>query len=309
MWEKKGLIFTPDISREWSRSHAQVPTVDILSEKIWRIYYASRDSDNRSHISYFNVEAHNPSNILYAHKEPILNLGKLGTFDDSGLMPSSIVSIGNLKYLYYTGWNIRKSVPYHNSIGLAVSYDGGETFSRSFDGPVLSVNAQEPYFVGTSCVLYENGLWRNWYAVCTSWKVIEGKVEPFYHIKYAESHDGINWLRNAHVAIDYKNEHEAGIARASVLKDEFYKMWFCYRQEQDYRIDRLKSYRIGFAYSDDGIVWQRNDNLSGIDVSDEGWDSEMIAYPSVISVENKKYMFYNGNGFGASGIGYAVWGH
>ncbi|MEK9774405.1 MAG: hypothetical protein VW298_02205 [Candidatus Woesearchaeota archaeon] len=306
MWEKKGLIFSPNTNNYWSKSHSQVPTVDVLSEKIWRIYYSSRDSENRSHISYFDVEAHNPSNILYLKKEPILNLGKLGSFDDSGLMPSSIVSIGNLRYLYYTGWSVRKTIPYHNAIGIAVSYDNGETYSRLFDGPVLSTNAQEPYFVGTSFVLKENELWRNWYSVCTGWEEIQGKAEPYYHIKYAESQDGVNWLRNGQVAIDYQKD-EAGIVRATVIKDELYKMWFCYRHSYNYRTDWSKSYRIGFAYSRDGVCWQRNDNLSGINISDSGWDSEMIAYPDVIFIDNKKYMFYNGNGFGRSGIGYAIW--
>jgi hypothetical protein len=32
----------------------------------------------------------------------------------------------------------------------------------------------------------------------------------------------------------------------------------------------------------------------------------MMAYPFVIDINHRKYMFYNGNGFGKSGIGYAV---
>ena len=43
----------------------------------------------------------------------------------------------------------------------------------------------------------------------------------------------------------------------------------------------------------------------GIDVSSEGWDSEMIEYPHVFEHQGAKYMFYNGNKFGQSGFGYA----
>jgi len=33
----------------------------------------------------------------------------------------------------------------------------------------------------------------------------------------------------------------------------------------------------------------------------------MCCYPCVVTHENKLYMFYNGNGFGQTGIGYATW--
>jgi hypothetical protein len=68
-------------------------------------------------------------------------------------------------------------------------------------------------------------------------------------------------------------------------------------------IDKL--YRIGYAESIDGINWIRKDNEIDIDVSQEGWDSEMICYPSVISVKEKTYLFYNGNNNGETGFGYA----
>jgi hypothetical protein len=197
-----GLVFTPDTTHTWSQTHAQVPTVDVLSSEVWRVYYCSRDVDNQSRISYFDVESGNPNKVLYRHNTPILELGRLGTFDDAGMMPSSIVTVNECKYLYYTGWNVRKSVPYHNAIGLAISQDGGQTYERAGEGPVVSLTLHEPYFIGTATVMYEDGLWRNWYAACTGWESIDGKPEPRYHLKYAESHDGIEWRRSGYVAID-----------------------------------------------------------------------------------------------------------
>ena len=38
--------------------------------------------------------------------------GKMGEFDDSGVMPSSVVRINTNKiYLYYIGWNLGVTVP------------------------------------------------------------------------------------------------------------------------------------------------------------------------------------------------------
>lgn len=305
-WEKLGVIFTPDTELPWSQTHAQVPTVDVLSDTVWRIYYCARDAGNQSRISYFDIEAGNPHKILYRHDRPILELGKLGTFDDAGMMPSSIVTVGGLKYLYYTGWNVRKSVPYQNTIGLAISRDDGQSFQRAGEGPVLGLSLHEPYFIGTSTVIHEDGLWRNWYAACTGWEVIDGKPEPRYHLKYAESRDGIEWKRNGDIAIDYRDADEGGLVRAAVLREkDRYCMWYSRRNAMGYRSDRQHSYRIGYAESADGLRWTRMDDAAGIDVSDSGWDAGMIAYPSVARTADADFLFYNGNGFGQSGIGVA----
>jgi hypothetical protein len=305
-WEKLGLIFMPDIQHAWSQTHAQVPTVDVLSDKVWRIYYSARDAVNQSRISYFDVEAGNPKHVLYRHDVPILQLGKLGTFDDAGMMPSSIVTLEGIKYLYYTGWNVRKSVPYQNTIGLAVSHDGGETFERAGEGPVLGLSLNEPYFIGTASVIHENGLWRNWYASCTGWEIIDCKPEPRYHLKYAESDDGIEWRRDGNVAIDFQDANEGGLVRAAVVKEcGRFMMWYSRRDALGYRSNLNHSYRIGYAESSDGIRWKRLDEQAGIDVSNVGWDADMIAYPSVVQNQNRFFLFYNGNGFGKSGIGVA----
>ena len=74
-------------------------------------------------------------------------------------------------------------------------------------------------------------------------------------------------------------------------------MWYCHRG---------LTYRIGYAESRDGIHWNRLDHLSGIDVSQDGWDSEMIEYPFVFDHKGKRYMLYAGNGFGKTGFGIAV---
>ena len=107
---------------------------------------------------------------------------------------------------------------------------------------------------------------------------------------------------------DYDSDEEAGIVKASVVKDDGrYGMWFSYRAARGYRHDRSRGYRIGYAESADGVHWTRRDDQAGIDLSDEGWDSRMQAYPHVIDHRGARCMFYNGNGFGRSGFGYARW--
>ena len=306
-WEKKGLIYNVDGALPWAQSHAQIPTVDIIDERTLRIYYSSRDAGNLSRTGYIDVESSRPNEVTHVGKSPILELGTPGSFDDCGIMPSWVVTHNGLKYLYYIGWNVRNTVPYHNSIGLAVSDDNGDTFRKLYDGPIMDRTASEPFFCATSCIHVENGIWRNWYLSCTEWVTVQGKLEPRYNLKYAESSDGINWTRDGTVAIDYANDEEGGIVRASVIKQSHgYLMWYSYRSHHDYRSNSQLSYRIGFAHSLDGIKWTRQDQSVGIDVSRDGWDSFMVAYPHVVNIGGQLHMFYNGNGFGKTGLGYAT---
>jgi hypothetical protein len=46
--------------------------------------------------------------------------------------------------------------------------------------------------------------------------------------------------------------------------------------------------------------------LAGIDIAEEGWDSEMVACPFVYWQQAEFYMVYNGNALGRSGFGYAL---
>lgn len=306
MIAKQGLIFQVKGEHPWNRTHAQVPSPDLLPNHHIRIYYSTRDERNRSLTSFVEVDAADPSRILYVHDRPILELGELGGFDDAGVMPSCIVNYEDKKYLYYSGWNTSTTVRYRNCIGLAVSEDGGTSFRRAFRGPILDRTKDEPHLVVTPHVIIEDGLWRMWYCGCTEWTMVNGVPEPHYLIKYAESEDGVVWRRDNRVIIPYAHEAEA-IGRPMVVhEDGVYKMWYSYRHVDDYRSDSRKSYRIGYAESRDNAIWERKDDQVGLELSEEGWDSEMMAYAYVLDYSGTRYMFYNGNGFGRSGFGYAT---
>jgi hypothetical protein len=305
-WIKKGLIFKPDNYYSWMVSHASIPIADKIDDHRLRIYFGTRDAQGRSLPAYIEVDAGNPNDVLYVHPSPLLSLGKLGTFDDNGIMPSWIVNAHNKKYLYYIGWNPQVTVAYRLSIGLAISEDGGKTFEKYSEGPICDRSIDEPYFNTAPCVHFDGSKWRMWYVSCTQWEIINGRPEPFYHIKYAESLDGIQWQKSGQVSVDYDAFTEA-IGRPSVfMLGGRYRMLYSYRQVTDYRTNPNRSYRIGYADSHDGITWVRRDQEVGISRSVSGWDSEMMEYCHVYEHNAKNYVLYNGNGFGRSGFGYAI---
>jgi predicted GH43/DUF377 family glycosyl hydrolase len=305
-WIKKGLIFRAAGQYDWMAHHTSVPFPDKISDDVLRIYFGPRDAQNRTRVAFVDVDADNPSKVLHVHDRPVLDLGKRGAFDDSGAMPTCIVNHGARKYLYYVGWNQGVSVPYRTAIGLAVSTDGGQTFERVFDGPVVDRSSLDPYFCLTGHVIVDNGTWKLWYASTTGFVEVHGHPEPQYQIKYAESTDGRNWIRSNITCIEYKTPGEAN-GRPCVIKEKGrYRMWYCYRGTVDYRTDVAHSYRLGYAESADGLRWERLDHLIGIEPSADGWDSMMVAYPSVYEHRGRKYMLYAGNGFSETGFGYAV---
>ena len=143
-WAKKGKVFTVSGEYGWMNSHAQIPTVLVLKDKL-RVYFSTRTIPTESKTTFLDLDIKNPGKVLYVHDQPILNNGKPGTFDEDGIMPAGVIKKGNKVYLYYSGWSKRCEVPYCNLTGLAVSIDDGCTFKRLGDGPVLSTNIYEPY--------------------------------------------------------------------------------------------------------------------------------------------------------------------
>jgi hypothetical protein len=119
-WIRKGLIYQPRRVSGLGGSHAQVPTVLLRGDRL-RIYYADRDDDAKSYTTYIDVSRGDPTRVLYEHRQPILPRGALGTFDDDGMMPSCLIRHDSSLWLYYSGWNRGVTVPYRNSVGIAVS--------------------------------------------------------------------------------------------------------------------------------------------------------------------------------------------
>jgi hypothetical protein len=296
-WRKEGLIFAPPRGLGWMASHAALPSGLWMGDR-YRVYFSGRDEAGRGHIGHFEMDPAAPRETRALSREAVLGPGPLGAFDDSGATSSCSIRHGGRIYHYYTGWSLGGTVPFHLAIGLAVSDDEGLSFRRVSPAPILGRTETDPYLTASPCVLVEDGVWRMWYVSGTGWTREEGRPKHYYHVRYAESSDGILWTSRGVVCIDYLHAGEHAIARPWVLRDGGrYRMWYSYRGP---------AYRIGYAESPDGLTWQRKDAEAGIDVSAEGWDSEMIEYPCVFEGGGRLFMLYNGNGYGRTGIGLAT---
>jgi hypothetical protein len=188
-------------------------------------------------------------------------------------------------------------VPFSFFIGLALSTDGGETFARVSEAPILGRNRYDPFLTAAPWVLKEDGVLRMWYTSGTEWRIGEGNESPvhYYSIKHATSPDGMTWTTSERLCLPYI-EDEHALARPVVYRTpNGYQMLYSARRLGE-------TYRIYRATSADGILWSR-ESAPILDVSPAGWDSQMVCYASLLQGAENTFLLYNGNLYGKDGFG------
>ncbi|AIQ71705.1 hypothetical protein [Paenibacillus graminis] len=300
---KDGLIFDP---QEYGLNFAKSPQA-VVYDTYLRVYFSFCKIDERqkyiSEVAFIDIDK-TFSKILNLSTSVLAN-GELGCFDEHGVFPFSPFKYEGKIYGYTSGWSRRVSVSTDTGIGLTISNDGGKTFKRVGNGPVLTSSLEEPFLVIDGFVRYFNGLFHMWYIYGTQWIQFPGQNEPdrVYKIGHAVSNNGLDWEREGRQIISEKIQLECQALPSVVFFKNRYHMFFCYRYATDFRKNREKSYRIGYAYSDDLVNWTRADEIAGIRLPETGWDSGMQCYPNVFEMGGTLYMLYNGNDFGKTGFG------
>jgi hypothetical protein len=295
-WRKLGLVYAPTGAERSTVSHAANPVPVHLGGDLHRIFISTRDSENRSSINFVDVEICERPRLVDIGSTPLLEPARPGRFDDSGISLGCIVPADDNWHLYYLGWNLGVAAPWRNSIGMAIGDPGTPFFSRFSEGPLMDRTTYDPYSLSYPCVVREGGRWHMWYGCALEFS--DRIPEMRFAIKYASSEDGIAWNRDGRVALALTGD-DVAMARPWVVKDrDVFNIWFSRRDGSG------RDFRIGHAISRDGVSWERRE--PGIDVSNAGWDSEMICYPCVFDHGGRRYMLYNGNGYGRTGFGLAV---
>ena len=297
-WIKQGLIASPkQFKLKWWDSYGMDPCTLKLRGDLYRVFFCGRNKKNISMIGYFDYDL-KKHKIKKISKEPVLKPGELGAFDDNGVTASCLIKVKKLVYLYYIGWKPKSTTRYSLMTGLAISKNDGRSFKRYSRSPILKLTNKEPFAILTApyVMRIKKNKWFMWYVSCNEWV---NKDYPKYDIKLAVSRDGKNWSQDGSTSIKLR-KNERAVARPSVLyESRKYKMWFCYEK-------KVGKYKIGYAESNNGKDWKRNDKKANIYPGKKELDNKMIAYPHVIKHNNIKYMFYNGNDYGKEGVFLAI---
>jgi hypothetical protein len=295
MWSSQHInLDFKSLNSWWKKSHAYVPVSMLLEDRI-RVFVSFWDLTKQGRLGYIDVRVDNPYNVIGISKDPILDLGIPGTFDEHGVTPLSIVKSGDKHYLYYAGWQRHPITRYHLFTGLAISHDGGRSFARFSKTPIID-RSGDCYQVRTGgFVMNDEGLFRCWFAEQIDGH--QGKYNtPSYNWSYMESENGLVWPSKGKV-IKYVKDDIFGYGRSAVIKhNNHYKAWVSVR--------RLDGYKIGYCRSKDGVNWSEFDfEKRGVPPNKNcEFSNKETAFPSLIFYKDKVYMFYNGNNFGEKGL-------
>ncbi len=300
-WVKQGVVYDKPVGEFTFASHA---CVHHLQGDEFILAFTRRDRLQHSNIFLTRAKVADGKVELLLEPKLALTPGKPGTFDCDGAASMCMVEIDSQIYLYYGSWqNLPTKGMWIAESGRAIVNPNAMTIEREFDGPIFGRCIDEPLWGTGPCLMRENGVWHVWYVSLDRWeRQADGSFKHFYNIKHRFSDDAVQWRRGRTVSIDFANDLECSIACPSVLheKGRPYQMWYSFREQPG-----IGTYRMGYAESEDGIIWTRLDHMAGIDVSQSGWDSEMICYGHAFRHKNYMYMLYNGNAYGKTGFGVA----
>ncbi|CAM4013301.1 hypothetical protein CCOS865_01676 [Pseudomonas reidholzensis] len=298
-WKKLGLVFTQDGTVAWRRNSALTPTPFLLNDNVIRVYAGFRDDEGISRIGYVDVDSRDPTQVIGVSAAPVLDRGRDGCFDDNGVILGDVVRDGDRLRMYYVGFQLVKRAKFLAFTGLAESTDGGETFQRVSEAPVLDRSIEGNTIRAVHTVLFEEGVWKIWYAVGDDWQMINGVPYPKYNIWYAQSADGKAFPANGVLCVDVEGD-EYRIGRPSVYKTaDGYMMFYTKGGTSG------EDYFPGVAYSTDGVQWQRRDASFGLSLGEQGFDDRHLCYPRLVTAGHRTFCFYNGNNMGAEGFGVA----
>ena len=302
------------VDREWRRlgrvvaapgsgymmTHSMLPTPVKMSDHL-RVYFTSCDREMRGRIFYAELESTYPFRLLHICREPVLDLGCSDNFDQDGVNPSQIVELNGRLSLYYIGWKrLSSAVPYTLLTGRASSTDGGHSFTRVSNDPLLLATESEPYF-RTAPFVWREGRWQMVYIGGGEFvSERNGKRLPRYSLRHVSSEDGIDWSAPSRILLEPDSRRgEIGFGRpvVSCVKGRAAELMLSVRTVHGYT---LRSCPFSLERGLDATLLKHV-----LTDAPSDWDSEMTCFGVPCEIDGGQLLLYNGNRFGETGFGMA----
>ena len=287
-------IIKPNKKIWWAQTHvgASFGIINKYHQNfIYNIYASCRDKSGRSRIGLidYNVK----KKLAKFRPNPIIKLGDLGTFDEMGMTYPWITVHNRKRFLFYTGWKLNKSTGFENNLGLLVFNKKKKFWERYSKASILPQNNFEPLGSGSASIY--KGIKGFWMVYTCFLRWID-KKKHIYVPRIAFSKDLINWHRNYKNLIKPSQKYHS-ICRLNIDKNGY--LYVCARGERYAIFKSKKSFIL------DNLFEQ---SLSMSDFRKLNFESytggfeKMQEYPHVIEKYNKKFLMFNGNDFGKSGL-------
>lgn len=301
IWRPLGRVVAPEIRGDWWQSHASYPTPLLHADGRITVFFSVRNQQNRSCLASLDVvieaERVSPAGPV---RGPLLEPGERGAFDADGVTVTSFLRQRGQLLAYYLGWTVGVGVPFANFIGIAVGDAEGHRFERMGRAPIIGRSEANPLTLGYPWALPHGDGYRMWFGSHLRWG--PSGLEMEHVVKQANSADGFNWTPDPAPVVPLAgaiDPAEFAVSRPSVLReaDGTLSMWYARRNPD---------YSLGFACSaDDGAGWKRMDDVVTFTGEPASWEARERTYPAVFDHHGRRYMLYNGDGYGRTGFGLA----
>ena len=265
------------------------------------------ETKNRTYISLIKIEIEMFNDILKfklkneSLKNPLLNRGAVGTYNEYGVIPSCSISLKDKYALYTIGFDSRNNSIFHASTGLAY-LDKNLKLIKELKGPVLERGPNDPFWAASPYVLKEGKKYKMFYTSSYDYKYIKSidKSHHLYDIKLRVSNNPEYFRNNSETVVTSLNPNEYAIARPCLidLKGELY-LFYCKRETEfskDYMIftKKINNNKISIP--------EKKDNLLIINSLNDKNFQECQCYPYIIKYNNYLILFYNGLNYGKTGF-------
>ncbi len=202
-WKKLGKVFTPQEveGRSWLREFAQAPATLVFDDFV-RVYFSCRPpaDENGQYVSYsafVDLErARSVQDSARCRASDPESWADWASLTSSARIPCPSFAMAT-KSVPTMGVDALRVGSVQCRHRLApVSRDGGKTFTKLGNGPVLGYSPDEPFVLSGPKIRRFDGLWYLWYIAGRKWKIVDGRAEPVYKIRMATSTDGIHWTQD-----------------------------------------------------------------------------------------------------------------
>jgi hypothetical protein len=240
-----------------------------------------------------------PFGLIAVGDAPVLDLGPAGGFDMDGVNPSQIIETDEGLLLLYIGWRRGPAeAPYTLFAGAALSHDGGRSFQRQPE-PLLPPRPGETLFRTAPFIHRTAGGWRLLYIGGDRFVTGEGgKRLPLYSLMQMTGEDLLAWPGGGRVlmAPDVA-AGEIGFGRPVLAPREGgARLMLSVRTRDGYRL----------VETSPEIAPDKRPEMTDVALDPlEAWEQQMTCFGAVCRAGDNELLFYNGDGFGRTGMGLA----
>ena len=276
----------------WTNGVSIVPSADATR---YRMYYAGNKGEG---IGFAEASIDDPLAWVEHPASPVL-IPRADNWEGNLLNQPRVVKVTDAHWrMYYTGWGFQGPGTSW-AMGLAESFDGGVTWKRYGDDPIMPRGDESSPDGGGACVpmvVRVGNRWMMWYTAAQ----LNPAGHQNIHLCLACSDDGIHWEKhpaNPVLTDDFSDGAPRSVTSRCYVRhdDGVFRMWYSFAKPD---------YRILYAESLDGIRWERSPIAPVLDVSPApAWDDTMVEYPEVQIVDGAFRLWFCGNNFGS--VGYA----